>query len=189
MLWSNKKRGFTLIELMVVIALTTIMASVFLLGRNQYNEKLNLKTQTYALAGLIRQAQGYSLGVRADAGQFGVSYGVFVSRATPSSIIFFADRNKNAKYDSGEEIENYTMSDGVQVGDLCGYAGGSENCIGVNDLTVTFNRPDPSAVVSMLNNGGNPIAGRTPPGVIHLEAPSGLGTVVSVDSTGQVSIQ
>jgi prepilin-type N-terminal cleavage/methylation domain-containing protein len=189
MLSFNRKKGFTLIELMVVVALTTIMASIFIMGRNQYNDRLILKNQAYAVAGLIRQAQGYSLGVRADAGQFGVSYGVSVSRDNPSQVIFFADRNRNGDYDLGESIETYTMPNGVQMVNLCGYAGSSQNCVSINTINITFNRPDPTAVIRFITNSGSQVAGRNPPAMIYVEASNGLGMVVSTDSTGQVSIQ
>lgn len=186
-----KIAGFTLVELMVVIALITVFASVFLLGRNKYSERLNLKTQAYTLASLVRQAQSYSLGVRADSGNFGISYGVSIGRSAPTYITLFADRNKNGLYDSasGEAVDSYNMSDGTIISNLCGLTGGGENCSNIDRIEVTFNRPNPTAEVKLLNNAGNPVPSRNPPGKIYMQSPSGEGIVVSIDSTGQVSIQ
>jgi prepilin-type N-terminal cleavage/methylation domain-containing protein len=185
------KKGFTLIELMIVIALITIMASVFLLGRNQYSDRLNLKTQSYALASLIRQAQAYSLGVRANNGNFNSSYGISVTKSAPATVVFFVDTNKNGKYDSSnsESIDSYDMADGTQIVDICGLTSGAENCSNLDRVDVTFARPSPVAVIKFLNSGGSDVLGRNPPGKIYLQSASGSRVSITLDITGQVSIQ
>lgn len=187
-------RGFTLIEMVVVITIITLMLSIFLGNRSQYTDKLNLKNQAYNLLTYIRQAQVYSLGVRNYSGSgtqvFGNSYGVAINMASPSIFTYFIDNNGNGKFDGGlEQIENPQLGQGVVVNRVCGTQSGSENCSGIQEIDITFKRPNPTAIIQFLNNGGNPIGSRAAPARIYLHSPAGLELSVIVDSTGQISIK
>jgi prepilin-type N-terminal cleavage/methylation domain-containing protein len=184
--------GFTLIELMVVIAIITILMTVMLSGRSDLTDRLNLKNQAYELSGMIRQAQAYSLGVRSASGEFNISYGVSFDRDTSSTAVFFADKNRNGKYDSagGEAIQIYAIPYGITLNRMYGrLPSGAESDDNVFKLVVTFNRPSPSAVVKLLNHGGDQVDGRLAPGRVVLKSPKGSEISVIIDSSGQVGIQ
>lgn len=196
---SKKSRGFTLTELIVVMAIATLLMTALIVRQGSWNEQLALNTQTYELALMIRQAQIYSLGVREYQGgtgdKFNISYGVSFD-PDYTRYIFFADKNFNAKYDAGEEIETKSFARGVLIDRFCGVKGNGQlddRCSpgqgNVAFLQILFTRPDPKANIILLNGGGQVANNVIPPGIIYLKSPGGLFTSVKVETNGQISIQ
>lgn len=189
----TSNRGFTLTELIVVMAIATIMMTVVVVQQSKWNDQLVLNTQTYELALMIRQAQIYSLGVReypAGTGdKFNIGYGVYFDQ-TNTRYIFFADSDGSKSYtnniDANLEIKTFTR--GVTINDVCGntrcfFAGGGP----LNQAGIVFFRPDIRANISLLNNGGQSVD--NPPIIITLQSPNGKIASVKVESNGQISIQ
>lgn len=187
------KRGFTLTELIVVITIATIITTALVFQQAKWNDSLAVSTQAYDLALMIRQAQIYSLGVKEDMSatsgdRFNVGYGVYFNQNNLSEYIYFADRNGNQKYDSGEAIETKTFTRGVTIKDVCGI--GSNGCFpGSGPLAsvhIFFFRPDTKVIMSLLNAGGSSTG--NPPVTIRLQSPKGQYYSVKVDPSGQVSV-
>jgi prepilin-type N-terminal cleavage/methylation domain-containing protein len=192
------KRGFTLVELMVVITIVTIITTAVVVQQNSWNDSLVVSTQAYELALMIRQAQIYSLGVREDVAgsgdKFNVGYGVHFD-STKTRYIFFADRDSgggaNEKYDSSpnEAVETKTFTRGVTIDRICGIKGGGENCSNpLSKIDISFFRPDTKANISFLNGGGNAAPGFGPPATIYLKSPGGKQYKVKVETNGQISV-
>lgn len=183
-------KGFTLIELMMVIVISTIMMTTLVVQQNQWNDSLTVNTQAYELALTIRQAQIYSLAVRESAtgsGNFDIGYGIYFD-SNHSRYIYFGDINKNQKYDAGEEIETKTFTRGVTISKFCGIRAGVEDCGSpMNNISITFFRPEPKAVISFLNGGGNPAPGFNSPAIIYLKSTGNKQYKVTVEANGQVS--
>ncbi|KKP56176.1 MAG: hypothetical protein UR50_C0006G0011 [Parcubacteria group bacterium GW2011_GWC1_34_10] len=187
-----KKKGFTLIELMVVMSIATIMMAVLIFQQNKWSDQLSVNTQAYEMVLMIRQAQIYSLGVREDTGgtgdKFNVGYGIYMNQSNANQYIYFADRDGDQKYDSGEAIETKTFSRGVTIKDVCG----SSNCFFVGggplwQASISFFRPETKANIKLLNNGGNPVD--TPPVTIKLQSSGGREVNIIAEANGQVSVQ
>ena len=187
-----KKKGFTLIELMVVMSIATIMMAVLIFQQNKWSDQLSVNTQAYEMVLMIRQAQIYSLGVREDTGgtgdKFNVGYGIYMNQGNANQYIYFADRDGDQKYDSGEAIETKTFSRGVTIKDVCG----SSNCFFVGggplwQASISFFRPETKANIKLLNNGGNPVD--TPPVTIKLQSSGGREVNIIAEANGQVSVQ
>lgn len=184
--------GFTLTEFIVVITIATVLMTVLVIRQGSWNDRLSVTTQTYELALMIRQAQIYSLGVREDSGstgdKFNIGYGVSFDTDN-LQYIFFADRNNNQKYDSGNEmLETKTFSRGVTISNVCGqqhcfFSGGGP----LRKAAITFFRPDVKANIALLNNGGNSVD--NPPVTITLRSVGGQTASVKVEANGQISIQ
>ena len=195
--------GFTLLELLVVITISTIITTALVIQNRQWNHQLTVNTQRYELALMLRQAQVYSLAVREDmAGtgdKFDIGYGVHVSVSNNNRYIFFADRNRNKKYDTGEEIEEgiKTLNRGVYISKLCAIKDGVEKCTGqpgigaLKQISVSFFRPNPAAIVSFINDGGNIInpPEHFPPATIYLRSPGGHESSIKIEANGQISTQ
>jgi len=202
----RRSGGFTLIELIVVMAVATSLMTAVVIQQNSWNDRLAVNTQAYELVLMIRQAQIYALGVRVDTtgpeiDKFDVGYGIYIDEDLDDSngkinrYIYFADRDDgsgegNKKYDSGEEIETKTFNRGVYIEKFCGTTGGNpcNNSGGsLNQLNITFFRPDPEAIIRLLNNGGGS-GGTNSPVTISLKSAGGKVYSVTVQDNGQVSI-
>ncbi|PIR40096.1 MAG: hypothetical protein COV33_01675 [Candidatus Zambryskibacteria bacterium CG10_big_fil_rev_8_21_14_0_10_34_34] len=188
----KKSSGFTLIELMVVMAIATIIMTSFVIQQSKWSDQLAVNTQAYEMVLMIRQAQIYSLGVREDTGstgdKFDVGYGIYMNQSNANQYIYFADRDSDQKYDFGEAIETKTFSGGVTIKDVCG----SSSCFFVGggplwQASISFFRPETKANIKLLNNGGNPVD--TPPVTIKLQSSGGREVNIIVEANGQVSIQ
>jgi prepilin-type N-terminal cleavage/methylation domain-containing protein len=194
----KRSGGFTLTELLVVMAIATIMMTVLVIQQSEWNDRLSVNTQAYELALMIRQAQIYSLGVREDltgslGDKFNVSYGVYLNQSSSSQYIFYADRDGDRKYDSGEALETKTFIRGVLIDRFCGLnPGGQERCSpdagNIDTLHISFLRPNLGANIFLLNNGGNQSSSVNPPAIIYLKSPKNKLYKVRVETNGQVSI-
>lgn len=205
--WKNIwNGGFTLTELIVVMAVASIMLTAVIIQQNKWNQKLILDTEAYELAMMIRQAQIYSLGVReytAGTGdKFGLGYGVlFTMRAALSNrAIFFADRDNDGKYDTSpqEELINETkyFTRGPKVVEICHNT--VSNCTnhpstGYSRVNITFFRPSPEAKFAFIKNNGSDFTPGTTISAVFLKIRFDDGrpgeSVVRIDSNGQISVQ
>ena len=160
--------------------------------QNKWNDRLTVNSQAYELALMIRQAQIYSLGVReytAGTGdKFNIGYGVYLTQGNLNGFVFFADKNGNQKYDTGEAIETKTFTRGVTIKDVCGVD--TNGCFpGTGPLasvSISFFRPEIKANISLLNAGGASTG--LPPVTIRLRSTGGSYSSVEVGTSGQVSI-
>jgi len=185
------RRAFTLVELIVVMAIATVIMTVIAIQQNSWNDRLSVSTQAYDLALTIRQAQIYGLGVREDTSgsggdKFNVGYGVYFDNNN-TRYIYFVDRNENQRYDSGELLETKIFTRGVIIKDVCGssrciYTGGGS----LRKASILFFRPEPKANINLLTNGGN--WADNPPITIKLQSIGGKIFSVKVEANGQVSI-
>ena len=180
----SRKEGFTLIELIVVMAIASVIMTALVIQQSNWNDSLIVNTQTYEMALMIRQAQVYGLGVKeyiAGTGdKFNIGYGVYFD-SDPTRYIFFADKNGDKNYDSGEEVEIKTLNRGVTISKLCGNT--PENCSGLSSVNVLFFRPEPKANISF-----SPVSGFIPPATIYLQSPGGKMGILKIEANGQVSV-
>src|SRR3989344_3761679 len=195
---AKRSGGFTALEFAVVMTIASIITTTLIIQHNRWNDYLALKTQAYELSLMIRQAQIWSLGVREDTAgsgdRFNVGYGIYIDEDNPNNQnIYFADRNANDKWDSGETIatENKSLTRGVYIHRFCGSTGVNPCNNGggqLNQLNITFLRPNPDANIALLNNGGGN-GGTNPPVTVYLRSSQGNEVSVRVEPNGQISIQ
>ena len=186
-------RGFTLAELLVVISIVTAIITALVIQQNRWNDQIVVRTQTYELALMLRQAQVYSLGVRQDtvSGSFDVGYGVYFD-TDKTRYIYFVDRNTDQKFSSGEGFETKTLARGVTIKDVCGnsrciHSGGGS----ARQASIAFFRPETKAYLKLLNNGGQPADSPQDTTVltVTLESPGGKTSLVRIRNNGQISIE
>src|SRR3569623_492425 len=119
------RRGFTLIELLVVISIMLILTSVFVLRQQRFNSSTLLRSLAYSIALSVRQAQVYGTSIREssigafDANTSAKAYDVYFSSGSTGSYILFADNNNNGQYDSGENVQVFTLSTGYVISKFC----------------------------------------------------------------------
>lgn len=142
------RRGFSLIELLVCIAIISVISVVMLARYKSFNSTILLRNLAYEVALSIREAQVLGISVRGESGSFTNAYGMhFTSDATTYTL--FVDRPlgggdpANGQYDPGEEVTTYTIGQENEIKSLCA----NKACTpAVTTLDVLFQRPDPDAL-------------------------------------------
>lgn len=182
-------RGFSLIELIVVVSIFTLISSIVLVNHTRFNGSILLGSLAYDIALSIREAQVFGVSVKQYGAGFQLGYGIRFSDKT--SYELFVDTNKNRLYDAEDTIiRTYGIQNGFSVKQFCGItADNVSHCSTdtqnpITHLAVVFLRPDPDAFMS--SNEPNVLYSR---GTITITAPGGGTRAVSVASTGQISVQ
>lgn len=205
------KDGFSLIEMLIVVALFTIITGAALLNHGRFGESILATNLAYDIALSLREAQSYGISVREsplEGSIFTVGYGVHFLQDT--LFVFFADRNGNARYDgtsvdgvcvvnaSSECLKVYRLERGNTIRSFCGMPsllGGSAECRNfltgdttLSFLDVFFKRPAPDAFVRTNLNGQREERYRS--GAITIVSPRGNEVrTVEVYQTGQIAIR
>ncbi len=86
-----KPRGFTLVEMVVVLAIISVITGIALMSQSTFNRSLLLTNTAYTVALSIRQMQSLGLSSRVFDTVQNTGYGVHVAAATPESYLLFAD--------------------------------------------------------------------------------------------------
>ncbi len=210
---SSSPRGFTLVEMIVVLAIIVLITGIALSGQVDFNRSLTVTDTAYTVALSIRQAQTFGLSSRTYNGTSKAGYGAHFSITTPMSYLLFADVAKpteppsycpvgtaglpdakpgNCTYDpSGSEvIQSYTFGRGFSITNICGHdTGNTLRCTTGGYLTgldVVFLRPNTDSIVTGLRASGNI---QLLDAQVTLTAPGGDGSrYVCVTQVGEVSV-
>jgi len=124
----NTKKAFTLIELMVVIAISALVATMVFSNMRSGGRSGDVNASVEKLAGVIKQAQMMSLsGKLIDESRPAGGYGVYVDTSTdPDSYILFANtfEGDNYKYDSGNDtiIQTIELGEKINITTTAGYS-------------------------------------------------------------------
>lgn len=178
-------KGFTLLELNLTIAILVIITASLLISYPNLSAITSLKKTSQDIVLAIREAQVYSLSVKA----FGVAeyykgYGIHFDIAQPNSLIIFSDFDpEDRDYQVSENLQTFAIQTKDKIGDLCGINGGVETC-GLNQLDIIFLRPNP---IVILEDNNNPDNGYDKVSIV-LKSPRGQGKKVNIWLTGQIEI-
>lgn len=186
-----------MLELVVTISIFVFVTAITLANYPGYNDLLSLELRAQDLALLVRQAQLYALGVRAASfggQQVFKGFGVHFDTATPTSVIFFGDRDDGKDYDAGsgcgqadsECLEIFELPSNFQISRLCGTeTGGGASCQHQpTKFSAVFTRPNPEAFFAPTPT--NPYAFAE----VELQsARSGNTKRVVMYTTGQISVK
>ncbi len=201
-------------ELMIVIALFTIITSAALMNHARFGESILATNLAYDVALSFREAQSYGIAAReplSGAGTFSFPYGLHFSGG--DSFVFFTDRNPDKRYGGTDEsgacvsgvnsecLKVYRFERGSRIASFCGVqTSGALECrnfdiegkvvegSAISYLDITFKRPMPdAALVTNLNStGGTRYQGAR----ITITSPKGHECrTVEVFETGQISIR
>ncbi|HVW82494.1 MAG TPA: prepilin-type N-terminal cleavage/methylation domain-containing protein [Candidatus Paceibacterota bacterium] len=208
-----RARGFTLIEMLVSLAILTIIAVIVLTSHASFTNSLIVTNAAYDVALSLRQAESFGVSSRNSGAIANAGYGIDFSTANLSSYVLFVDNHPNncgpgslpsckpgnGVYNAGADglVSTYTINAGIGVSKLCVYRGGSSYCSGGGSnlfaLDIVFTRPNTAANIAFLKNAalypgdqgpGDPLTGAC----ITLSTPDGTSQRgISVSSVGQVS--
>lgn len=149
----NKQFGFSIIELIVSIAIIVIITTVIMFQYRDYSDVTTLRGQSHEIALALREAQvnatnGKEFAPSTD--QFRIQYGVNFIKATPPAISTFyayGDRDKDGFLETttvattNELLAKYSLRSGYTF-DICLKTNESDldsACITVSDLKVLYN--------------------------------------------------
>lgn len=202
--------GFTLAELIVVIAIFGIIMSIALANQQQLNNNLLITNLAYEIGLVARETQAYGIGVRAQAtakatddfqGGFGMNITLDPTTHTAEQVIVFKDNNNNKRYDGMSEffsVYPFTNQRGNKITVLCAehYVSATSPCIrgvssSVNELNIVFKRPNPEASFTAVHENGSTV---TPapggPAYIIVNTPAGKNCrAIVIETTGQIHVE
>ena len=193
-------RGFTLVELIVVLTIIGVITVVTLNSQSSFNKSLILSNTAYDIALTLRSAETFGINSRAvnaisisNAG-YGVHFDTNTEEAS-HTIRLFADtkgdiscggqrpdcKPGNHEYDAVGDtlVQTYTLGNGVTVNGL--YADGEP----VGSLDVVFERPNPDAFMSADGSYSdiNPVTAAC----ITITSPQGGTRYITVAASGAIA--
>lgn len=191
----NKTRGFTLVEMLIVVGIFTVMSAIILANYPEFRGRSALDNLAAQVATVFREAQVYGISVRGIESDvaFGTGYGVRINlSASEIDIQLFADKNKNKVYDAGDaQLETFRLTGGERITELC-----APSCVGaggvvgtrpssVKSLSAVFERPNPDAYFSVEDQLANVQSIS-----IRVQNRSGsYARCIEVFTTGQISVR
>lgn len=191
--------GFSFVELMISIAIFTMLTSLLVFNQATFNNHVNTDSLAHQIAQWVRDAQISSMGVRKSKilGVFAPGYGLHFSASVPDQFIYYVDSNGNGVYDSGSDSIEQTVKllQGYKITLICGRHSGipvDTTCGGYGQFAaqsfsdISFKRPNPDANIYGDNIAGSSVYS---PLRITITAPQGYSRTVVVYVTGQVSIE
>lgn len=176
-------KGFSILELMVAIAILAMLSSISLAGFVGLNNRVNVDTLAHNIAQWLRDAQISSMSVRRSAitNTFPPGYGLHFSTAQNNQFIYYREASSPANkiYNAGTDgIENtIQLLQGYTISSIVPTPAGSTNWV-----DIAFARPEPDAVITGATGIYSPVR-------IIISSPRGLQRAVVIYATGQVSIQ
>ena len=174
------KKGFTLVELMVVVVVIAVVSSAILLSWEPARESFDLRHAAFQIAGDLRRIQQLSLSTQ----QFHCSplpaedhtgYGLYLNTNSSTSYQVFENCNDaNRSWDSGEEQQTLSLTSGVSIQGL--KVGGST----VNSLSILFVPPNPDTYIN--ENSGSSEA--------EITLTNGTTTaVIKINNSGRIEVE
>src|SRR3989344_5639425 len=178
--------GFTLIEMLVGIAVMAIVTGVMLANNGRFGGQVLLQNLAYDIALTLRHAQVYGISVLRfeDTASYAPGYGIHFLTSGPGNIfILFGDRDNSKTYSSDEAVEgkDYTIRSGYRISELRVFVDGTARP-NVSQLDVVFSRPEPDAYI----RSGSDVYDMA---CIAVTSPKGDVRYVVVQLNGQISVQ
>jgi len=180
-------KAFTLVELLVSIAIFTTITTIAVVNNSQFNSSVLLTNLAYEIGLSIRQAQVYGITVKqssTNTAKFDSGYGIhFDLTADNKSYKLFEDYKApggsvDRTYGSGDiDIEIFRIQKGNYI------SGIYLDSVSQTNVDITFIRPNPEA--SIKYSGSAILYGKAE---ICVKSPQGPARMVTVESTGQISV-
>ncbi|HVX91419.1 MAG TPA: prepilin-type N-terminal cleavage/methylation domain-containing protein [Candidatus Paceibacterota bacterium] len=197
--------GFTLIEMLVVLAIIIIVTAIALAGQSGFNRTEALNNMAYDIGLTIRQAESYGIsniinGVGLNVGT-NIPYGVAFDTGWPASFVMFGDTDPDNcdsdskpdcqlgdhKYSSNDTtVQTYALNNGFTIHAFC-VSGPQTSCTTGNlqKLAITFSRPNARVTIAAKNSNQSWITTYTF-ACIELYSQNKETRYVSVSANGEI---
>lgn len=167
----REQKGFTLIEMLIVMAIFVVMSGTFLFSFGEFQDRTRLENYSYAVALAVRRAQ--SIGITSSfsptedlviATEIGNvrpvgAYFVYdqVEDVYESDITIYQDLNRNGVFDSGDtNLGGGELPPGVRITAICEVQLVTRcrrsDSVG-EDVSVNFRRPSPDPMIHIGDGG------------------------------------
>ncbi len=193
----KRQKGFTLIEMVTVLAIFGMISSVVLFNYGKFRSDTVLVNMAYEVALSIREAQIYGVGSRsAKSGattDFSTPYGIFLENGLTQYVLFgdidtSGPGGKSDQKFTGpcDQVNNdkcvttYTMQRGIKISSLKIKTGSNTCSLDLNDLSIVFERPNPEPLANADRNYYS--------SVIELSSSEDIKRYVEVYSNGQIAV-
>lgn len=171
------KKGFSLVELLVVVSIFLIITSVTLFKQGKFSSDTLITNTAYEVALAIREAQVYGVGSKQGGGEVGnKSYGVHFDEHTDNSFVLFSedpdpnnggsfessyyyspnqdsdyryDLVKQINFEKDQKIKYFCVKQRGQVDFICST---NQN---LDTLDISFIKPNLDAVIVGINDGAH----------------------------------
>lgn len=155
-------RGFTIVEMLVVIGIFFIITGIVLVNAPQFRERVSIDLVANDLALVIRSAQTYGMATReskvSSPGTF-PSYGFYLQLNEDSISDIFIYPLLEGVVPSGEDLvveEEYNLAPGFTIESICTRADiEDEVCQNTSSLSIAFIRPALKATICSDNDCEN----------------------------------
>lgn len=198
----NKQKGFSLIELIVVMGIFAVISGITLFNYGRFSSNLVVTNLAYEAALAVREAQVYGISVKQTMldKKFDVPYGVWFAKSDSQNFNLFADTASDKKYDVLENEETFGLSSTNKIKYFCVISAShgthcSDVTGGLDAVSIIFKRPDPNAnIYGFVGVPGSyaPVTASTDKfDSVEIMFTSGRGDKTSrmvVTSTGQISV-
>jgi prepilin-type N-terminal cleavage/methylation domain-containing protein len=188
----QSQKGFTLVELLVSLAIFTVITTLAVVNNAQFNSSILLTNLAYEIGLSVRQAQFYGIAVRrSSTSAFDAGYGVHFDLADPRTYYLFEDRTIDHICDATEcaasnLVESFKLNKGNYISKICVNGSSGLTCTGsggFQKVDISFIRPNPDAFITR-----NSVTGNYTTAEICVASPTGTKRRVIVESTGQISV-
>ncbi|MCF7815737.1 MAG: prepilin-type N-terminal cleavage/methylation domain-containing protein [Candidatus Pacebacteria bacterium] len=153
-------KGFTLVELLVSIAIIGIVTSIVLLKYNTFDSTVLLKGVAYEIALTLRDAQVKSISAIGTSGEFSYPYGVTFNTGSDSKryTVFRYESTTygDDPYYSSPAVDVLTtiIDRSMHVSEICIYGTPLGDPCSVDRLDVSFRRPEFNSIFYADATGG-----------------------------------
>jgi len=201
------KQGFTIIELLVVLAIFAVLSGTLFINYGRFNVGASLDNLVHQIALIVRQAQVYGISVSQSSTQQFRGYGAYFSVATindQKTFIMFSDKAPADKLYTpaippgqqdncdglSECVERITIQSGDKVEKIIANEKTSFPGTPAKEVHIVFTRPNPDAnIVAYKLSDGTLITTPISDVVIYLQSLRGDEKKVVVWSTGQIAVE
>ncbi len=196
--------GFTLVEMMVVVAIIIVVTSVILFKQSKFSSDILVTNAAYEVALSIRQAQVYGISSKQTASNLNVGYGINLTSPVTNFFTIYSDSG------NGNIVNPYSFiynSSGACTGEYCsvgaptltqgqtikrfcvvGNSGtlcSSGTAQSITSLDIGFIKPKPEAIIHDSTSITNTDAAAI---IVVASALGDKCRVVRVTSIGQISV-
>lgn len=174
--------GFTLFELLVTLAILTVISSLIFANYPEFQAGVSLKRTAQEIALSVREAEVYAIAVKGWEEEY-EGYGIHFESVSPSYYLLFSDLDNNKSYDGGDElVKTFAIQTNDKITNLCGYDTIGTPFCGLSYLDIIFYRPTPAATLKGEGTDFSYVE-------IEITSPRGKQKNLHIEVNGQISIQ